>query len=52
VPAAQRALSLPRCFLSGRCRAAGRMHGHPGKWDSRDIHERSGYWYTDAELTE
>jgi hypothetical protein len=30
----------------------GRMHGHPGKWDSRDIHERSGYRYTDAELTE
>ena len=31
---------------------AGRMHGHPGKWDSRDIHERFGYRYTDAELTE
>ena len=30
----------------------GRRHGHPGKWDSRDIHERSGYRYTDAELTE
>jgi hypothetical protein len=30
----------------------GRMHGHPGKWDSRDIHERSGYRYTDAEPTE
>ena len=28
------------------------MHGPPGKWDSRDIHERSGYRYTDAELTE
>ena len=28
------------------------MHGHPGKWDSRDIHERFGYRYTDAELTE
>jgi hypothetical protein len=30
----------------------GRMHGHPGKSDSRDIHERSGYRYTDAEPTE
>ena len=28
-----------------------RMHGHSGKWDSRDIHERFGYRYTDAELT-
>jgi uncharacterized protein YecE (DUF72 family) len=27
-----------------------RMHGHSGKWDSRDIHERFGYPYTDAEL--
>jgi hypothetical protein len=30
----------------------GRRHGHPGTWDSSDIHERSGYRYTDAELTE
>jgi hypothetical protein len=30
----------------------GRTPGHPGKSDSRDIHERSGYRYTDAELTE
>src|SRR5438876_2929045 len=29
-----------------------RMHGHSDKWDSRDIHERFGYRYTDAELTE
>ena len=29
-----------------------RMHGHSDKWDSKDIHERFGYRYTDAELTE
>ena len=28
------------------------MHGHSGKWDSRDITERFGYRYTDAEPTE
>jgi uncharacterized protein YecE (DUF72 family) len=29
-----------------------RMHGHSDKWDSRDIHERFGYRYTDDELKE
>ncbi len=29
-----------------------RMHGHSDKWDSRDIHERFGYRYTEAELKE
>jgi uncharacterized protein YecE (DUF72 family) len=29
-----------------------RMHGHSAKWDSKDIHERFGYRYTEAELTE
>ena len=29
-----------------------RMHGHSGKWDSNDIHERFGYRYTEAELAE
>ena len=29
-----------------------RMHGHSDKWDSKDIHERFGYRYTDAELKE
>src|SRR6516164_8399718 len=29
-----------------------RLHGHSDKWDSRDIHERFGYRYTGAELTE
>src|SRR5262252_69020 len=27
-----------------------RMHGHSDKWDSKDIHERFGYRYTEAEL--
>jgi uncharacterized protein YecE (DUF72 family) len=29
-----------------------RMHGHSAKWNSRDIHERFGYRYTEAELKE
>ena len=29
-----------------------RLHGHSGKWDSKDIHERFGYHYSDRELQE
>jgi uncharacterized protein YecE (DUF72 family) len=29
-----------------------RLHGHSDKWDSKDIHERFGYRYTDQELAE
>jgi uncharacterized protein YecE (DUF72 family) len=29
-----------------------RLHGHSDKWDSKDIHERSGYRYTEEELAE
>jgi uncharacterized protein YecE (DUF72 family) len=29
-----------------------RLHGHSDKWDSRDIHERFGYRYTEPELSE
>jgi uncharacterized protein YecE (DUF72 family) len=29
-----------------------RMHGHSDKWESKDIHERFGYRYTETELTE
>ena len=29
-----------------------RLHGHSGKWDSKDIHERFGYRYRDGELEE
>jgi len=30
--------------------AVARLHGHSDKWDSKDIHERFGYRYTEAEL--
>lgn len=29
-----------------------RLHGRSAKWDSKDIHERFGYRYTDEELAE
>jgi uncharacterized protein YecE (DUF72 family) len=29
-----------------------RLHGHSDKWESKDIHERFGYRYTEAELAE
>ena len=29
-----------------------RLHGHSGKWDSKDIHARFGYRYTNQELAE
>ncbi len=29
-----------------------RMHGHSQKWESKDIHERFGYRYTEGELKE
>jgi uncharacterized protein YecE (DUF72 family) len=29
-----------------------RMHGHSAKWDSKDIHERFGYRYTQTELAD
>jgi len=29
-----------------------RFHGHSDKWTSRDIHEKFGYRYSDAELAE
>jgi len=29
-----------------------RLHGHSDKWDSKDIHERFGYRYSDGELME
>src|SRR5262249_18346579 len=32
--------------------AVARLHGHSDKWDSKDIHARFGYRYTEAELTE
>jgi Protein of unknown function DUF72 len=32
--------------------AAVRLHGHSDKWESKDIHERFGYQYTEAEPQE
>jgi uncharacterized protein YecE (DUF72 family) len=29
-----------------------RMHGHSDRWESKDIHERFGYRYTETELNE
>lgn len=29
-----------------------RLHGHSDKWESKDIHERFGYRYTDGELAD
>jgi uncharacterized protein YecE (DUF72 family) len=29
-----------------------RLHGHSGKWDSKDIHEQFGYRYSEAQLEE
>jgi uncharacterized protein YecE (DUF72 family) len=29
-----------------------RMHGHSSKWDSKDIHERFGYRYSERELAQ
>jgi len=29
-----------------------RMHGHSSKWDSKDIYERFGYQYSEAEISE
>jgi uncharacterized protein YecE (DUF72 family) len=29
-----------------------RLHGHSQNWESKDIHERFGYHYTEAELAE
>jgi uncharacterized protein YecE (DUF72 family) len=29
-----------------------RLHGHSDRWDSKDIHERFGYRYTEAELNQ
>jgi uncharacterized protein YecE (DUF72 family) len=28
-----------------------RLHGHSDKWESKDIYERFGYKYSDAELS-
>ena len=44
--------SIPPVLAATSDLAVVRMHGHSQKWDSKDIHERFGYRYTDGELNE
>src|SRR5215469_6182600 len=44
--------SIPPVVAATSDLAVVRMHGHSEKWDSKDIYERFGYRYTDAELDE
>jgi uncharacterized protein YecE (DUF72 family) len=42
--------SLPPVLAATSGLAVVRMHGHSEHWDSKDIYERFGYRYTEAEL--
>src|SRR5258708_12823240 len=42
--------SIPPVLAATADLAVVRMHGHSEHWDSKDIHERFGYRYTQAEL--
>ena len=44
--------SIPPVLAATADLAVLRMHGHSDKWTSKDIHERFGYDYSDAELAE
>jgi uncharacterized protein YecE (DUF72 family) len=44
--------SIPPVLAATADLAVIRLHGHSQQWTSRDIHERFGYRYTDAELSE
>jgi uncharacterized protein YecE (DUF72 family) len=44
--------SIPPVLAATSDLAVVRLHGHSKKWDSKDIHERFGYRYTDGELKE
>jgi uncharacterized protein YecE (DUF72 family) len=44
--------SIPPVLAATADLAVVRLHGHSDKWDSKDIHERFGYRYTEAELQE
>ncbi len=44
--------SIPPVLAATADLAVIRLHGHSPKWTSRDIHERFGYRYSDAELSE
>jgi uncharacterized protein YecE (DUF72 family) len=42
--------SIPPVLAATADLAVVRLHGHSDKWDSKDIHERFGYRYSDQEL--
>jgi uncharacterized protein YecE (DUF72 family) len=44
--------SIPPVLAATADQAVVRLHGHSDKWDSKDIHERFGFRYTDDELQE
>jgi uncharacterized protein YecE (DUF72 family) len=44
--------SIPPVMAATSDVAVVRMHGHSDKWTSKDIYERFGYKYSDAELSE
>jgi len=43
--------SVPPVVAATSDLAVVRFHGHSGKWDSKDIHEKFGYLYSPDELT-
>ncbi len=44
--------SIPPVTAATASLAVVRFHGHSDKWESRDIYERFGYLYSEAELAE
>lgn len=44
--------SIPPVLAATASLAVLRMHGHSGKWESKDIEERFDYYYSDAELNQ
>jgi uncharacterized protein YecE (DUF72 family) len=44
--------SIPPVLAATADLAVVRLHGHSDKWTSKDIHERFGYKYSEAELSE
>ena len=42
--------SIPPVLAATAPQAVVRLHGHSARWDSKDIHQRFGYRYTDREL--
>jgi uncharacterized protein YecE (DUF72 family) len=42
--------SVPPILAATGDLAVVRFHGHSGRWDSKDIHEKFGYLYSDEEL--